>query len=293
MKAFLDCIPCVVRQSLEAARLATADERIHEQVLREVLQVTSQFDFAQPPPVMGQFIHQRIRQLCGNSDPYRESKNRFNRLALDLLPLFAARLQEAPDPWEMAVRLAIVGNVMDLGVKSGLTEAQVRDAIDCALSDPLDGSASDFREAVAEAHDILYLTDNAGEIVFDRLLIERMPREKVTVVVRGSPVINDATRRDAEAAGITELVPVIDNGSDAPGTILADCSDAFRRRFAAADLIVAKGQGNYETLSDSSQRIYFLLRVKCPAIACDIGSPLGSMMLRRSRAWMPNISGTS
>ena len=284
MKTFFDCIPCLIRQALASVRLVTADERVHEQVLREVLQAASRMDLRQPPAAMSQVVHRRIRGLCQNGDPYRLSKARFNRLALDLLPAFRHRLEEAPDPWDAAVRLAIAGNVMDLAVKGGLSEAQIRDSIDQSLNESLDGSTSEFAAAVADARDILYLTDNAGEIVFDRLLIEQMPREKVTVAVRGSPVINDATLEDAETAGLTRLVQVIDNGSDAPGTLLRDCSESFRRHFADADLIVAKGQGNYETLRESSKRIYFLLRVKCPVIARDIGCPVGRMVLQPSCA---------
>jgi len=283
MKTFFDCIPCLIRQALASVRLVTADERVHEQVLREVLQAASRMDLRQPPAAMSQVVHRRIRGLCQNGDPYRLSKARFNRLALDLLPAFRHRLEEAPDPWDAAVRLAIAGNVMDLAVKGGLSEAQIRDSIDQSLNESLDGSTSEFAAAVADARDILYLTDNAGEIVFDRLLIEQMPREKVTVAVRGSPVINDATLEDAEQAGLTRLVQVIDNGSDAPGTLLRDCSETFQRHFAGADLIIAKGQGNYETLRESSKRIYFLLRVKCPVIARDIGCLVGRMVLRSSR----------
>ena len=154
------------------------------------------------------------------------------------------------------------------------------DCIAQCLYEPLDGDAAAFAAEVEAAENILYLTDNAGEIVFDRLLIARLPPGRTTVAVRGAPVINDATMADAETAGLTRLVPVIDNGSDAPGTVLADCSEAFRRRFAAADLVIAKGQGNFETLREANHRIYFLLRVKCPVIARDIGCPIGRMVCR-------------
>lgn len=282
MKTYLDCIPCIVRQSLASVRRVTDDDRIQEQILREVLLAASQLNMDQPPAAMAQRVHRRIRQLCGNEDPYRESKERFNRLALELLPAFQQRVQAATDPWDAAVRLAIAGNIMDLGVKSGLNEAQIRVSIGQSLDEPLDGSTVHFATAVSEAKCILYLADNAGEIVFDRLLVERMPREKLTVAVRGAPVINDATLADAETAGLTKLVRVIENGSDAPGTILADCSPTFQQAFDEADLVVSKGQGNYETLRECSKRIYFLLRVKCPVIAQDIGCPVGRMVLQAS-----------
>lgn len=280
MKTFFDCIPCLIRQSLASVRLVTPDEGIHEQVLREVLQATSGMDLEQPPAALAQTVHRRIRELSGNGDPYRASKDRFNRLALDLLPAFQRRIQAAVDPWETAVRLAIAGNMMDLGVKSGLSESEIQVSIAQSLYESLAGSPADLAAAVSAAGRILYLTDNAGEIVFDRLLIEMLPHSKVTVAVRGAPVINDATMADAEAAGLTRLVPVIDNGSDAPGTVLDDCSEAFRRRFAEADLVIAKGQGNFETLRESSQQIYFLLRAKCPVIARDLDCSLGRMVCR-------------
>ena len=131
-----------------------------------------------------------------------------------------------------------------------------------------------------EAKDILYLGDNAGEIVFDRLFIEQMPHEKVTYVVRGEPIINDVTIEDAREVDMFDLVDVIDNGSDAPGTILETCSHEFQQRFASSDLVIAKGQGNYETLSDVNKRIFFLLQVKCPVIAKDIGFEVGSFIVK-------------
>ena len=280
MKTYFDCIPCLIRQSLGAVRLVTDDQRVHEQILREALEATSRMDLQRPPAVLAQGVHRRIRELCGDSDPYLACKDQFNQLALSILPDFREHLKHAEDPWKDAVRLAIAGNIMDLAVNSALGEAEAEASIMQAMSEPLAGNAADFATAIAQAESILYLTDNAGEIVFDRLVIEQLPAEKVTVAVRGGPVINDATRHDAEVAGLTDLVRVIDNGSDAPGTLLDDCSPAFRQCFEEADLIVAKGQGNYETLRESPRPIFFLLRVKCPVIARDIGCPVGTMVLR-------------
>jgi uncharacterized protein with ATP-grasp and redox domains len=145
------------------------------------------------------------------------------------------------------------------------------------------GDLEAFRQAVAEATDILYLADNAGEIACDRLLIQQLLSVRVTLAVRGGAVVNDATLADAEAVGLHELVEVIDNGSDAPGTLLSDCSEDFRKRFAKADLIIAKGQGNFETLSDTGGNIFFLFKVKCPVIAAHVGLPLGTHVLTGSR----------
>ena len=226
-------------------------------------------------------MHRLIRRLAGDDDPYREVKERFNRAALALYPELKERVRRSPDPLEAAVRIAIAGNIIDFGINRNLQESDVHDAIEQAMDAPLDKAAlNDFRKALADASSILYLGDNAGEIVFDRLLVEQMPVDKVTFAVRGSPVINDATMDDARAVGLTEIVEVIGNGSDAPGTLLESCSDEFRRRFEAADLILSKGQGNYETVSHIPKRIFFLLKVKCPVIARDLGCEVGTMLLR-------------
>ncbi|HMB00704.1 MAG TPA: ARMT1-like domain-containing protein, partial [Spirochaetota bacterium] len=136
-----------------------------------------------------------------------------------------------------------------------------------------------FRRAVEEADKILYLMDNAGEIVFDKLLLEQLPLTKITAAVRGAPVINDAVMSDAEEVGICDMVNVIDNGSDAPGTVLEECSSAFTEYFNNADLIIAKGQGNYESLSDTDVNIIFLFQVKCNLVAEQTGLPTGTHVM--------------
>ena len=285
MKIFLDCIPCFVRQALDSARLATDDEQIHEKVVREVLRLAADLDMGQSPPAIGQQIHRLIRSLVGSDDPYYRVKKQFNSLALKLYPDLRKQIISSNDQFETAVRLAIAGNIIDFGVKSSLSESEVKQTINDSLSGYLDPEqVQNFKNAVIEAEKILYLADNAGEIVFDHLLIEQLPIEKITVVVKGSPVINDATMEDANLAGLTRVVEVIDNGSDGPGTILETCSQSFRDRFEGADLIIAKGQGNYETLSDIDKNIFFLLKAKCPVIARDLGCQVGKMILRKSNS---------
>jgi len=280
VETYSDCIPCLIRQAVDAARLATEDESLRQQILRDTLVATSQMDFSQPPPVMAQFVHRQIRELTGNGDSYRVLKDRQNAAAWKLYDRYHPTVGAGIDGLEGAVRLAIAGNVIDLGAKSGLDESEIEAVIANCLTEPLDGEIRQFADAVAAAKRILYLTDNAGEIVLDRLLLEKLPCHKVTLAVRGKPVINDATQRDAETARLGELVAVIDNGSDAPGTLLDDCSEQFRQQFREADLIIAKGQGNYETLCRVPGPIFFLLRVKCPVLARDLECPVGRMVLR-------------
>ena len=284
MKTSLDCIPCFTRQALDAARMVSDSPAVHEEIVRRVMSMAARMDFSQPPPVVGQKIHRIIRVLTGVDDPYRQVKDRFNRFALELYPAMKRRIACSADRFETAVRLAIAGNVIDLGLKSEVSEAEVERAIEEALAAPLPTeSIVGLRESIAQADDILYIADNAGEIVFDRLLIEELLPKRVTVAVRGHAVLNDATRADAEAAGLLDMVEVIDTDSDAPGTVLTDCSDEFLERFARADLVLAKGQGNYETLSDADAEVFFLLKAKCEVIAEDIGCEPGSVVVRRNR----------
>lgn len=279
MKTYIDCIPCFISQSLNAARLATPDEKIHEDVMRGVLSEVSTMDLSQPPPLMGQYIHEVIRKLTGNADPYKRVKDRFNQFALELLPDLLKKVRESSSPLETSCRIAIAGNIIDYGVNSQLDKATVLDTIEQAVTTPVFGDMEAFQAAVDSAETILYLGDNTGEIVFDRLLVEQLSPDRVTYVVRGDPIINDATMIDAENTGMTKMVRVIDNGTDAPGTILSICSDNFMKYYNDADLVISKGQGNYETLSEEDKNIFFLFKAKCRIAARDAGCKLGDIVV--------------
>jgi len=283
MRTYFDCVPCSVRQVLDAVRMITDDEAMHERVLRELLGMWQRMDMRQSPPAMAQQIHRFLRQITGVADPYSEVKHRYNEFALAMYPELRQRVESSPDPFETAVRLSIAGNIIDFGVNSHVAQDVVHEAILRSLTEPLDRDALEaLKQAVAQARDILFLGDNTGEIVFDRLLVERMPREKLTYVVRGAPILNDALKADAEGAGLTDLVEVIDNGSDAPGTILETCSEAFRNRFERADLIIAKGQGNFESMDDMRKDVFFLLKPKCAVLARHLNCELGRLSILRN-----------
>jgi uncharacterized protein with ATP-grasp and redox domains len=282
MMTLVDCIPCILRQSLDGARLVSEEAAVHERIMRDVLRWAADMDLNQPPVALVQRIQRRLREVGDAKDPYRMAKDRLNRIALELLPSFRSQVVASSDPLLMATRLAIAGNVMDMGANADLREEAVGEAMSEALAAPFHGQVEEFRCAVADAYSILYLTDNAGEIAFDRLLIEQLSSKRVTVVVRGAPVLNDATRSDAHAVGLDELAEVMDNGSDAPGTLLDECSPELRRRFGEADLIIAKGQGNYEALSGQPGQIFFLFKVKCDPMAELTRQPKGMQVLIRS-----------
>jgi hypothetical protein len=262
--------------------MSSADPAVHERLLRDVMGWCREMDMNKPAPVMGRRIYRRLRGLTGVADPYRLAKVRQNRLALRLRPELRAALRSARDPFSLAVHLAIAGNIIDMGAAGDISLAGVRKAVRQAMTEVLKGDIASFRRSVKKASSILYLADNAGEIVFDRLLIEQLGPERVTVAVRGAPVLNDALLSDARAAGLDKIVRVVDNGSDMGGTVLAETSKTFNTLFKNADLVIAKGQGNYETLSEAPRPVYFLFKAKCPVIAERAGVPLGAHVLARS-----------
>lgn len=283
MKTNLDCVPCMLRQAREAIALSGVETDAGLEMLRQVLRLMVQLDWTLPPPVLGQQLHRRIRQLTGNPDPYATVKERMNQRANELYPTWHQLFRKTHPPLEAAVRLAIVGNLLDVGAKTQLDAASVRAAFEDALVAPLRGSIQEFEQAIRSARSILYLADNAGEIVFDRDLLAQLPIGNFAVAVRGHPVLNDATIEDAQRAGLNELCEILSNGSDAPGTILEDCTPEFRAQFAAADLIIAKGQGNCESLAGTDKHIFFLLKIKCDVLSQDLGWPRGSLVLHHHR----------
>ena len=280
MKIGLECIPCFVRQAFDAVSLVTDDQKSRERILRQILFRMANESFEKTPPSVGGDIHRIVRRLSGDSDPYLEIKKDSNMLAMKLMPSLKELIQGSKDPFETAVRLAIAGNIIDSGQGDQISEQKIRNAVSQCLDQRVSKhTINQLKEEIGKASNILYVADNAGEIFFDRLLIEELNGCHITFVVRGAPIINDALKDDARMAGLDTLVEVVENGSDVPGTIVEECSDDFKRYFMEADLVIAKGQGNYDALSDEEKKIFFLLQAKCPVVARDIGCEEGDMVI--------------
>jgi uncharacterized protein with ATP-grasp and redox domains len=258
LKIGLTCIRCFVRQAFEAVSLVTNDQKIRERILRQVLARLCKISFDNTPPYIGRDIHRIVRLLSGDSDPYVEIKKDSNTLAMKLMPSLKELIGSSADPFETAVRLAIAGNIIDCGQGNPISEEKIQKTVSQCLDQPVSkGAINELKEEIDKASNILYLGDNAGEVFFDRLLIEELQGYPITFVVRGAPTINDALKDDARMVGLDKLVRVVDNGSGVPGTILDECSPEFKRQFMEADLLIAKGQGNYETLSDEQKKTFF------------------------------------
>jgi len=281
MKTYLDCYACFVRQALEATRMVGLDEARQEEIVKKVLKALIDIDPASTPPEIGGLIHRLVREHAGDADPYRTAKEESTREALALYPKMKRLVEGSAAPFETAVRLSIAGNIIDFGIAQRpddlwQTVERVLDQ-DFALDD-----VRELQKACSQTEWVLFLADNAGETVFDRLLIEQID-VPVYYAVKGQAIINDATYQDAVDAGVDQVAnKVISNGSDMPGTILSTCSPDFQERFRQAEVIIAKGQANYETLSEKGDRIFFLLQTKCPVIARDVNVPVRSIVAKRS-----------
>lgn len=286
MKAELECLPCLVRQAKEMAIMTTDDSAIQRKILRGCFAYLSETDLDKSPPEIAQGIGRIVLSITGVKDPYREIKAIHTEMALKMVPEMEKIIGQSEDPFLSGLRLAIAGNIIDLGARERVLDEDISGILNEAIHETLCGAdPRQLKLEIDDADSVLYLADNAGETVFDRKFLEQLPGEKVILAVRGGPAINDATLDDARAAGLDRVARLIDNGSSAPATVLSDCSPEFRRTFEKADVIIAKGQGNYESLSSSDANIYFLFRVKCDLVAEHSGFPVGSLVLLRSSGY--------
>jgi hypothetical protein len=262
--------------------MATDNENIQRKVLDSVLSILSNISIHLSPPEIALLVHQRVKAITGNPDPYKEAKRRQNDLALQHERSLFAQIADMPNPLKAASMLSASGNSIDLA-----PDYQSPDIYTRWLEMIARGFARDdyevFHERLAQSKSVLFLGDNAGEIVWDKILIEELLDHfdlDITYAVRGLPILNDVTMEDAEYVGMAQLVKVISNGSEAPGTLLNQCSEEFVSRFRKTDLILSKGQGNYESLCRENRPIFSLLNVKCPVIAKDIHCDIGEIVLK-------------
>lgn len=277
MKTYLECIPCFVNQAFRTAKLATSDEDKIKNVLNVVGQMIESIPMENTPPEMGNIIYNVIREITLNDDPYKKIKETNIKEALALYPDLKKRIKNSKDPLLTAIRIAIAGNVIDFGVGKSFNIAEDIETILKQDFGVLDYDV--FKNKLVNAQSILYLGDNAGESVFDRLLIEELGKP-VVFAVREIPVINDCVKEDALASGLGNVAEIISSGSTAPATILSLCNENFIEKFNHSDVIISKGQGNYEGLSNVNRSVFFMLKAKCEIIARDLDVKENNIVLK-------------
>ena len=264
--------------------MATDDEKIHEKVLKEVMKHLETISFSDSPPELSRDVHKIIKTITKSKDPYKKVKDQSNQKAKNLYPHLKKLVDEADDPLLMAIKLAIVGNVIDFGTSNRFN---LGDMIDNAVKKKfVDEAYPQFKKTLEQAKTILYLADNSGEIFFDKLLIEELVKrgKDITYVVKANPIINDVLVEDAKFAGIDKLATIMEGDAgqkrSAPGMVLSYVSKEFQENLRIADMVISKGQGNYESLSDIDREVFFLLMVKCPLVAQDIGTEMAQLVLK-------------
>ena len=281
MKSRPGCIPCIMKQAYNTAIRATGDQHRIIEILNAAADHVKTIDMDCTPADNSNFVYEATERLTGVADPYGAEKKRYNDICLDMVPSLRRRIEYSIEPLHDAIKTALLGNIIDLGI--GMT-FDLDHEVEEVFRNPL--AVDDyvaFRELLESGRKrILYLGDNAGEIVFDKLLIEELYHDHdVTYVVKSGPIINDATMDDADYVGMTGIVTVIETGSNGIGVKWSEASDAFKEQFASADLIISKGQGNFETVNDCAGTIFFLLKAKCDFVAEELGVKLGEVVFKK------------
>ncbi len=308
MRAKVDCIPCILNQDVRAARAAVlqkegrvsvsldSDLVFGEQTIRALINrvalMIPGFDLSKTPPEVAYEVYKLVQKVTGVKDPYALVKKAHIEQALELYPYLADYVNKADDKLLAAIKVAILGNSIDLGSYSSEVDVKslLRD-LEQGRWEIVEEDLKLFRELLIEADKVLYIADNAGETVFDRPLLEMLVGMELDVkyAVRGSDIVNDATKKDALYSGIPEHL-IMETGSDYAGIVLSDCSERFRKRFLSSDLIIAKGQGNFETLSGVKAPIFFLLKAKCNPVASELKVPRGTMVFKKSLNFVSKLS---
>lgn len=278
------CIPCIVNQAIRVADMVGLKEK--DDLLKKVFAYLSTIDFkgSSTPELTGE-IFSLLKKETGNDDPYRETRARYNEMLLGQVPGLEREINESGNPFLESIKYAIIGNVIDFNPIHGLSPGDIEPYFKKLKGEPLeiDDSAHLSRD-VCKADTLLYLGDNCGEICLDKILVKKIkelnPGCRIFFAVRGEAVVNDSVEEDAYRVGIDAYASIVSNGDSSLGTVLHRTSEEFQEIYRNADVVIAKGQANYECLSEEKKKIYFLLMTKCKVIAEDIGVPEMKMVCK-------------
>lgn len=279
MKTNVECLVCLLKQTMRVGQICNCDEYSLIASVKAVSALLSKMDMSKSPPENALFVYSAIGAATGVEDPYFKLKKESNAQALKLLASLRLEVQNSEEPLLTATRFAIAGNIIDYGAMSNpdINKALARSR---ALVPAINHSRLFLKRVdnLKKGARILYLADNCGEIVYDTLLLEYLHKHSfdITVAVKDGPIINDALIEDAYEAGLDKYARIITNGTRCPGTVLGLCSIEFLEIFDNADLIISKGQGNFESLSEVDREIAFLLTVKCRVAANHLASITGT-----------------
>jgi len=278
MKVYLDCLPCMLRQVLEASRMSTDNEKLQSSIIDEAIGVLNQYRSYSNSPEICRDMHRIVKEQVGVLDPYSQIKQRDLQTALSLYPNIKQFTQNKQNRLFWALKAAAVGNVLDSAIHVG---CDIEKSVEWELNKPFAACDIEYLACQLEtAKSILIIGDNTGETVFDCLLLDQLSGLDLFYAVRSAPVLNDATAEEAQASGIGRYAKIISTGCDVPGVLLGECGQTFLNIFYGADIVISKGQGNYETLSDCDRDMYFLLKAKCPVLSGLLGVDLNDYVFK-------------
>jgi uncharacterized protein with ATP-grasp and redox domains len=277
MKTYLDCIPCFMQQALRAGRIATGDERKIKQILDKTGEMVKSVSMQNTPAEIGMSVYRIVKEVTGIDDLYKEIKTQHIKEAKSIYSELEKIVETSDDKLLTAIKIAIAGNIIDMGVNR--TFDILKDIKNTLQQEFGVSDFAAFKEQLLKAKSILYIGDNAGESVFDKILIKAL-KKPVIYAVRSAPIINDVTMDDAIASGIDDVAKIINSGSEAPGIILNQCTSEFIEIFNNSGLVISKGQGNYEGLSDCNRQVFFLLKAKCHVIANDLNVKVNDIVFK-------------
>jgi damage-control phosphatase, subfamily I len=291
MKTYLECVPCFFKQGIESAKILGADKKIQKQIVDEIAAVIPSFPLTSSPPEMGKIIHDIIKKNLKTDDPYQGLKQTSNRVALSIYQKLKQKVDHSDDRLLTALELSIAGNIIDYGANHSVNpEKEVFKILDKerCLFKKKHFQYDVFKEKLCRSRLILFIGDNAGEIVFDKILVEEIknlyPDRHIVYAVREKPIINDVTIQDALFVGMDKAADIVSSGSVVPGTLLSQCRQEFLDLFNSANMVISKGQGNFETLSgaNNSVPVFFLLTVKCPVVGAKLDAQIGDIILQNT-----------
>ncbi len=275
-----ECLICQVKALEKRVEKYEIPEEKRDRIVSELFKKIASIDLEKSysPEITRDILHV-LSQSSKISDPYLPEKIQGNQEMLDRYDEFKKMTHQSDNPFDTALRLAIAGNIIDFGPTHHF---DVKGTIEKVLhSDFAIDHSVRLLEAIKKAKNILYLGDNCGEIVLDKLFLETINHPDVWFAVRERPVLNDATEKEARNVGIDKFAHIIKNGDAAPSTLLHRVSLEFLEVYKKADLIISKGMGNYEGLMfESDPRLFFLLMVKCPVIGRKIGAEKGEFVVK-------------
>ena len=275
------CVSCIINQSVKVADAINADEKLRDTLVSTVEDLSKEFSFKDTPPEIASYVYEKMSLLADKSDLYDEVKELSTQKALSFVPLLTQKLKNSPDKLLTATKIAVAGNVIDLAaaVEFDLDEELAK----VFYTDFAHDDLLKMRGELESAKTVLVIGDNVGEHIFDYMFVETLqelyPSVAFSYMVRGNPIINDVTMKEAKEAGFHTLCNLIDSGVNTPGFTYARANEKSKKLFDSADLVISKGMGNYECMNESHRsNICFLLKVKCSVVASSLNKEIGDII---------------